>query len=242
MVLEAALSPSRFDLPLGISQPTHAKEAYCGRPLILRETHPGGIVECDAPPIYKLVSRGVRLPLEVFKTRDHGWGVRCWEVIPGGTFVCEYGGQLLTDAEADALGKDNHHYFFALDHFSLMSKMFAAGDVEGGAVQLPEPVRRAALETSVIKSDPPVIDAQHVGNVGRFLNHSDKGNLHVQPVFTDAEHSLIFYRVAFFANCDIEAGTELTYDYGYQYGDEAVMPEWAKARKQEEVLMPVECL
>jgi hypothetical protein len=45
MVLEAALSPSRFDLPLGISQPTHAKEAYCGRPLILRETHPGGIVE-----------------------------------------------------------------------------------------------------------------------------------------------------------------------------------------------------
>ena len=37
------------------------------------------------------VSRGITLPLEVFMTPSKGWGVRCAEDIPTGTFVCCYG-------------------------------------------------------------------------------------------------------------------------------------------------------
>jgi len=39
---------------------------------------------------------------------------------------------------------------------------------------------------------------------------------------------VLHLRVAFFANCDIPAMTELTYNYGYHFGDEACMPEWAR--------------
>ena len=49
----------------------------------------------------RVVSQGLQLPLEVFKTSNgRGWGVRCSCEIPIGTFVCDYVGKLLTDSEA----------------------------------------------------------------------------------------------------------------------------------------------
>lgn len=49
----------------------------------------------------RVVSQGLQLPLEVFKTSNgRGWGVRCSSEIPIGTFVCDYVGKLLTDHEA----------------------------------------------------------------------------------------------------------------------------------------------
>lgn len=49
----------------------------------------------------RVVSRGLQLPLEVFKTADgRGWGVRCSCDIPIGAFICDYVGRLMTDAEA----------------------------------------------------------------------------------------------------------------------------------------------
>lgn len=49
----------------------------------------------------RVVSQGIQLPLEVFRTSNgRGWGVRCSCDIPVGTFVCDYVGRLLTDIEA----------------------------------------------------------------------------------------------------------------------------------------------
>lgn len=98
----AAASADRFYMPLMTKPPALAKNTYFHNPLILGETHVYGIDEIDAPPKYKVVASGVRLPLEVFKTPggSRGWGVRCTEFIPGGTFVCEYAGHLLTHADA----------------------------------------------------------------------------------------------------------------------------------------------
>ena len=48
-----------------------------------------------------MVSQGIRLPLEVFKTLNgRGWGVRCAEPIEIGTFICDYVGRLITDPQA----------------------------------------------------------------------------------------------------------------------------------------------
>ena len=58
------------------------------------------------------------------------------------------------------------------------------------------------------------------GNVARFINHSCGGNLVIQSVFTKG-CSALHYRVALFANTDIPAYTELTYDYGYVAGSVA---------------------
>ena len=49
----------------------------------------------------RVVSQGIRLPLEVFKTLNgRGWGVRCAEPIEIGTFICDYVGRLITDPQA----------------------------------------------------------------------------------------------------------------------------------------------
>ncbi|OWK56211.1 histone-lysine N-methyltransferase SETDB2 isoform X1 [Lonchura striata] len=66
-----------------------------------------------------------------------------------------------------------------------------------------------------------VLDATKEGNVGRFLNHSCCPNLFAQSVFVET-HNKSFPWVAFFTNRHVKAGTELTWDYGYEAGS---MPE-----------------
>jgi hypothetical protein len=44
------------------------------------------------------VARGLTFPLEVFKTRGKGWGVRCADDLPAGAVVCKYAGLVITDA------------------------------------------------------------------------------------------------------------------------------------------------
>ncbi|KAM9169531.1 histone-lysine N-methyltransferase SETDB2 isoform 4-T4 [Pangshura tecta] len=66
-----------------------------------------------------------------------------------------------------------------------------------------------------------LLDATKEGNVGRFLNHSCWPNLFVQSVFVET-HNRNFPWVAFFTNRHVKAGTELTWDYGYEAGS---MPE-----------------
>ncbi|NXW33327.1 SETB2 methyltransferase, partial [Phaetusa simplex] len=66
-----------------------------------------------------------------------------------------------------------------------------------------------------------VLDATKEGNVGRFLNHSCCPNLFAQSVFVET-HIFFFPWVAFFTNRHVKAGTELTWDYGYEAGS---MPE-----------------
>ena len=224
--------------------PTPAALAYRvqQQSMILPTACPAGINELGAPPRQRLVSQGIRLPLEVFKTKGRGWGVRCSSVIPGGTFVCEYAGRLLTDSQAeaikaadleDALRHDD--YFFGMDHYYYpledAAKRLNDKEQQQGAPLPPdqEELRRRLQPRLDRLEHAPVIDAKAAGNVGRFINHSaSEPNLIIQTVFTSPMHSTLFYRVAFFAARDIEPYEELLYDYGYSHGSEEVMPDWAR--------------
>jgi SET domain-containing protein len=53
----------------------------------------------------RILQKGVRVKLEVFKSRHKGWGVRAGEPIARGTFVCEYVGEVLNDQEANKRGE-----------------------------------------------------------------------------------------------------------------------------------------
>jgi hypothetical protein len=64
----------------------------------------------------RVVQKGIRLPLEVFKTDKKGWGLRSPKPIPAGTFVCEYVGELLTDAEAEHIGKSRGARIVSVTH------------------------------------------------------------------------------------------------------------------------------
>ncbi|XP_057675316.1 histone-lysine N-methyltransferase EHMT1 isoform X2 [Corythoichthys intestinalis] len=61
----------------------------------------------------RVVQNGLRTRLELFRTKKKGWGVRTLQDIPQGTFVCEYVGEIISEAEAEM--RQNDSYLFSLD-------------------------------------------------------------------------------------------------------------------------------
>ncbi|XP_047017705.2 histone-lysine N-methyltransferase EHMT1 isoform X1 [Ictalurus punctatus] len=61
----------------------------------------------------RVVQNGLRIRLQLFRTQKTGWGVRTLQDIQQGTFVCEYVGEIISDAEADVREIDS--YLFSLD-------------------------------------------------------------------------------------------------------------------------------
>ncbi|KAM9794895.1 histone-lysine N-methyltransferase EHMT1 isoform 3-T3 [Syngnathus typhle] len=61
----------------------------------------------------RVVQNGLRTRLELFRTTKKGWGVRALQDIPQGTFVCEYVGEIISEAEAEM--RQNDAYLFSLD-------------------------------------------------------------------------------------------------------------------------------
>ncbi|XP_018088035.1 histone-lysine N-methyltransferase EHMT1 isoform X2 [Xenopus laevis] len=62
----------------------------------------------------RVVQNGLKIRLQLFRTKSKGWGVRSLEDIPQGTFVCEYVGELISDTEADV--REDDTYLFDLDN------------------------------------------------------------------------------------------------------------------------------
>uniref|UniRef100_A0A671YTZ4 Euchromatic histone-lysine N-methyltransferase 1a n=1 Tax=Sparus aurata TaxID=8175 RepID=A0A671YTZ4_SPAAU len=62
----------------------------------------------------RVVQNGLRARLQLFRTQRMGWGVRAMQDIPQGTFICEYVGEIITDAEADK--RENDSFLFTLDN------------------------------------------------------------------------------------------------------------------------------
>ena len=164
-------------------------------PFYLNERYP--IYECNlncnCGPICKsrVVQKGRKVPLTIFKTESRGWGVYCDEDLVRGEFVDTYLGEVITNEEADrreaTAGKDKASYLYCLDKF--------VGD---------EPELTA--DTCYI------VDGQHMGSVTRFINHCCEPNCRQYTVSYN-KHDLRIYELAFFAYEDIPKGTELTFDY-----------------------------
>lgn len=99
----------------------------------------------------RVVQSGSRIPIQVFWTGDKGWGVRSKKFIPKGTFVFEYVGKIVTDAE--------------LQHRRALGRLGKS-----------EAYTMALNATWKPEEDYPnnvgfCIDATNFSNVTRFLNH-----------------------------------------------------------------------
>ncbi|KAL5546940.1 hypothetical protein UlMin_006627 [Ulmus minor] len=154
---------------------------------------------CVCPPNCKnRVSQvGLKLRLEVFKTKDRGWGLRSWDPIRAGVFISEYAGEVIDHTKVDKLGGDiDDDYIF-------------------DATRIPQPV--GVLPGDVIEDPklpfPFAISAKYAGNVARFMNHSCSPNVLWQIVSRENKNESDLH-VAFFAVRHIPPMTELTYDYG----------------------------
>uniref|UniRef100_A0A8B9HIM3 SET domain bifurcated histone lysine methyltransferase 1b n=1 Tax=Astyanax mexicanus TaxID=7994 RepID=A0A8B9HIM3_ASTMX len=90
----------------------------------LDECLPTGIYECNKRCrcnhqmcINRLVQHGLQVRLQLFKTQNKGWGIRCLDDVAKGSFVCIYAGKILTDDFADKEGLEmGDEYFANLDH------------------------------------------------------------------------------------------------------------------------------
>ncbi|KAJ3604307.1 hypothetical protein NHX12_029048 [Muraenolepis orangiensis] len=62
----------------------------------------------------RVVQNGLRVRLQLYRTQKMGWGVRALQDLPQGAFVCQYVGEIVTDAEADK--RENDSFLFTLDN------------------------------------------------------------------------------------------------------------------------------
>ncbi|XP_065200646.1 histone-lysine N-methyltransferase EHMT1 isoform X2 [Planococcus citri] len=62
----------------------------------------------------RVVQHGITGRFQLFRTKEKGWGVSTLRLIPKGTYVCEYIGEIITDTEADTRQDDS--YLFDLDN------------------------------------------------------------------------------------------------------------------------------
>ena len=145
----------------------------------------------------------------MFKTKAKGWGIRSWDSINAGSFVCMYSGKLLSDLETEDLEDDM--YTFDLD---LQQTEAGVGGRHARGIGAAVEDDGAAAEGMSDTGAEFCVDSKHVGTVARFVNHSCNPNMFVQTVLFDHHDKRIPW-VALFAAQNIAPLTELTYDYGY---------------------------
>jgi len=69
--------------------------------------------KCDCRCLNKVVQNGISVRLQLFKTTQKGWGLRCLDDIPKGAFICTYAGLLMTEEQSDIRGAQYGDEYFA---------------------------------------------------------------------------------------------------------------------------------
>ncbi|CAN7113720.1 unnamed protein product [Brassica rapa subsp. narinosa] len=153
----------------------------------------------------KVTQMGVKLKLEVFKTVNRGWGLRSWDPIRAGSFICIYAGEAIDKSQMQPTVANDDYTFDTTRVYTPFKWNYEPGlaDEDGSEEMSEEPELPLPL----------VISAKNVGNVARFMNHSCSPNVFWQPVSYE-NNGQLFLQVAFFAISHIPPMTELTYDYG----------------------------
>lgn len=116
-----------------------------------------------------------------------GFGLQTLEAVKSGDFIDEYRGEVIDLVEA---AKRVNSEYKATGNFYLLDYDAAAGEL---------------------------LDGGRKGNITRFANHSCEPNCRIEKFIicgTDEALSAEF-QIGIFANRDIEAGEELTYNYGW---------------------------
>ncbi|KAL0704448.1 hypothetical protein Bca4012_070873 [Brassica carinata] len=160
---------------------------------------------CPADCKNRLTQSGLKLRLEVFKTKSCGWGLRSWEPIRAGTFICELVG---TAKGRDEIEEDDEYVFDT-------SRVYKTFRWNYEPELVGEDCWDQVSEVYKLRSEI-LVSARAFGNVSRFMNHSCLGNVMWQPVEYEKDGQPLVH-VAFFAKRHIPPLTELRYDYGMSY-------------------------
>lgn len=57
--------------------------------------------KCASTCLNRVVQHPMSIKLQVFRTHNRGWGIRCVNDVPQGTFICIYAGTIHTEQMAN---------------------------------------------------------------------------------------------------------------------------------------------
>ena len=195
--------------------PYNANSVLVNQKSLLYECGPS--CQCPSNCRNRISQSGLRVRLEVFKTKDRGWGLRSWDPLRAGAFICEYAGEVIASDKLEELGSENED-----DYIFDATRTYPLFELPGDSNEAPK------------IPHPLIISAKNAGNVGRFMNHSCSPNVSWQPILRENKNESDLH-VTFHAVRHIPPMTELTYDYG------AVPPEKADHRKKKCLCGSVKC-
>ncbi|CAJ1977970.1 unnamed protein product [Sphenostylis stenocarpa] len=180
----------------------------------------GPMCKCFPNCKNRVTQTGLKHQMEVFKTKDRGWGLRSLDPIRAGTFICDYAGEFIDRAKVNNGGYDDEYVFDT-------SRIYNPFKWNYDPSLLEEISSNVSSEDYTIPS-PLIISSKNYGNVARYMNHSCSPNVFWQPVLY-AENNQYFLHIAFFALRHIPPMTELTYDYGCSgHADDSSAPQGRK--------------
>ncbi|KAL2506502.1 Histone-lysine N-methyltransferase family member SUVH9 [Abeliophyllum distichum] len=163
-------------------------------------------INCHCPPTCRnrVSQKGIRHQLEVFRSRETGWGVRSLDLIQAGSFICEYAGVVLTREQAQIFTMNGD----CLVHPSRFAERWAEwGDLSQIFSDYARPSH---------PSIPPLdfsMDVSRMRNVACYMSHSSSPNVFVQLVLYD-HNNVSFPHLMVFAMENIPPMRELSLDYG----------------------------
>lgn len=170
--------------------------------------------KCSETCPNRVVQKGRKQTLCIFKTKQRGWGVHTERAIAKGQYICEYVGEIISYEETERRGKEydavGRTYLFDLDFNE--------------------------------KDNPYTVDAAKFGNVSRFINHSCDPNLGVWAVWTNCL-DLNLPKLCLFTLRPIKENEELTFDYMNSTNSGREQPEIPDVNDSlnENVIDPVKC-
>ncbi|XP_007035308.2 PREDICTED: histone-lysine N-methyltransferase family member SUVH9 [Theobroma cacao] len=161
---------------------------------------------CQCPPTCRnrVSQHGLRNRLEIFRSRETGWGVRSLDLIQAGAFICEYAGVVLTREQAQVFTMNGDTLIYP-NRFS--ERWAEWGDLSQIFAEYVRPS---------YPSIPPLgfaMDVSRMRNVACYMSHSSSPNVLVQCVLYD-HNNLMFPHLMLFALENIPPMRELSIDYG----------------------------
>ncbi|GMH20067.1 hypothetical protein Nepgr_021908 [Nepenthes gracilis] len=172
-----------------------------GKPLIFEC---GAKCRCPQNCRNRVTQKGLKNRLEVFRSRETGWGVRTLDVIHAGTFICEYAGVVLTREQAQICSMNGDSLIYP-SRFTERWKEW--GDLSQVYQEYVSPTYPLI---------PPLdfaMDVSRMRNVACYISHSTSPNVLVQFVLYD-HSNMMFPHLMLFAIENIPPMRELSLDYG----------------------------
>jgi [histone H3]-lysine9 N-trimethyltransferase EHMT len=160
---------------------------------------------CRCPPSCpnRVSQKGLQHRLEVFRSRETGWGVRSLDLIKAGTFICEFSGIVLTHQQSEVVS--NGDCLVRPNRFP--PRWLDWGDISDVYPEYVAPDQPAHPELNF------AIDVSRARNVACYFSHSCSPNVFVQFVLFD-HYNAAYPHLMIFAMENIPPLRELSIDYG----------------------------